>query len=120
MARYWAIIGVCLLRSAAASGFWLMQPRLSGPPAVGPLREGCAGVVAGKSHGLSGLVEHGTFGKPPAGMRESRPRSEQRSSPVPPSSGDAVALGSHTSLQRLRGWVARLLPGPVGIDRRET
>ena len=39
---------------------------------------------------------------------------------MPPSSGDAVALGSRLPSSALRGWLARLLPGPVGIDGRET
>ena len=39
---------------------------------------------------------------------------------MPPSSGDAVALDPRSSVQRLRAWFLRLLPGPVGIDGRET
>lgn len=36
------------------------------------------------------------------------------------SSGDSVALNSPAPARRLRGWLARLLPGPVGIDGWET
>jgi CBS domain-containing membrane protein len=39
---------------------------------------------------------------------------------LPPPFADSVLLPPRTSRQLLRDWLARLLPGPVGIDGRET
>jgi CBS domain-containing membrane protein len=39
---------------------------------------------------------------------------------VPPPFGDSVVFTPPSSSRRVRGWLARWLPGPVGIDGRET